>query len=119
MVVNMLNNLLASLAFSYDIRVSPKYIMGYNMDDDEKKKQENISWQEYMEQYNYQYTDFFVDDEVSDTEPYYQNDIVFANPICKTCSKETMTLIVSIEQKSFLSKCPKCRITYKTKIDGE
>ena len=114
----MLNNLLASLAFTYDIRISPKYIMDFTMDDDEKKKQENISWQEYMEQYNYQYTDFFVDEEDGET-PYYQNDIVFANPICETCSVETLTLLDSVEQKSFLSKCPKCRITYKTKINGE
>jgi len=114
----MLNNLLASLAFTYDIRISPKYIMESTMDDDEKKKQENISWQEYMEEYNYQYSDFFVDEDIGET-PYYENSAVFANPFCKKCCIETLTLIESAEQQSFLSKCPKCRTTYKTKQNGE
>ncbi len=114
----MLNNLLASLAFTYDIRISPKYIMESIMDDDEKKKQENISWQEYMQEYNYQYSDFFTDEEDSE-HPYYENSTVFANPFCNKCSVETLTLIETTEQETFLSKCPKCWTTYKTKINGE
>jgi hypothetical protein len=113
----MLNNLFASLAFIYDIKISPKYIMEFTMDDDEKKKQENISWQEYMHE-QYEYADFFADEE-DDCSPYYKNDIVFANAICEPCNTETLTLVCSEEQKSFLSKCPKCRTTYKTKINGE
>ena len=113
----MLNNLLASLAFTYDIRILPKYIMESTMDDDEKKKQENISWQEYMEEYSYEYSDFFTDEEDSE-HPHYENSKVFANPFCNKCSVETLTLIHSTEQETFLSKCPKCRTAYKTKING-
>jgi hypothetical protein len=113
----MLNNLFASLIFTYDIKILPKYIMEFTMDDDEKEKQENVSWKEYMSTYNYEYADFFEDEE--DCVPYYENNVVFANPVCEPCSTETLTLLCSGEQRVFLSKCPKCLTTYKTKINGE
>lgn len=92
--------------------------MDYTMDDEEtKRKQEDMAWQQYLESYDY--SDFF-----EDSEDLYEDEIEFkqdsfANPICTPCSSETLTLIRSDESKCYISKCPKCKTTYKTNMESE
>jgi phage FluMu protein Com len=115
--IALLNNLLTYIILKCDIKIPPKYFMENNMDDDEKNKQEDMSWQEYMNSCEDVYADYFVEEELK--EPYFENQISFANAFCDKCHKETLTLIRSEGQKIYLSKCPTCKTTHRNIVNGE
>jgi len=115
----LINNLLAYLILRYDIKIPPKYLVDYYMDDEEKNKQENLCWEQYIASGEYSYSDFFSDDEDEAKEQSIEKQISFANLFCDKCDKETLTLIKSEGQKVYMSKCPKCKKTHKTVVNGE
>lgn len=79
------------------------------MDKDEEEEMQKY-WHEYLTT-EFETSDFFVDS----PEELMEKQQAFANPICLTCSVETYSLI-KYEENSVLSKCPKCKHTYKTHI---
>ena len=119
----MFYNVLKYIIPYYNLKISPKYIIGSNKmeKDDEDISETSDSWNEYLKQY--QYEDFFEEDEPIEVpqelmEPFFKNDLIYANPICNSCNVETLTLLKE-QQKVFLSKCPKCLTSYKNNSSGE
>lgn len=105
----MFSDILAALITSYKISISPNEFTRIKMDKDEEEKMQKY-WHEYLEE-RYQYEDFFVDT----PEELMEKQQAFANPICLDCLVETYSLITDEENK-IISKCPKCKRTYKIDI---
>jgi predicted Zn-ribbon and HTH transcriptional regulator len=79
------------------------------MDKDQEEQLQKY-WEEYLKN-EFATEDFFVDT----PEELMEKQQAFANPICLNCSTETYSLITDGEN-NILSKCPKCKSTYKTHI---
>jgi hypothetical protein len=105
----MFTDILVSLLASYKLTLSPKDFTRIKMDKDDEEEMQKY-WQQYLTN-EFQTSDFFVDT----PEELMEKQRVFANPICLTCNMETYSLIKD-EDNNILSKCPKCKHTYKTHI---
>ena len=105
----MFTDILASIIASYKLTLSPSDFTRFKMDKDEEEKMQKY-WNQYLAE------EFDTDDFYTDTpEELMEKQQAFANPICEYCSLETYSLITNGEE-NILSKCPKCKHTYKTHI---
>ena len=105
----MFTDILASIFASYKLSLSPREFTRIKMDKDQEEQMQKY-WQEYLTT-EFETTDYFADT----PEELMEKQQAFANPICLDCSTETYSLI-SQQDNSILSKCPKCKRSYKTHI---
>ena len=105
----MFTDIIASLIASYKLSLSPKDFTRIKMDKDQEEEMQKY-WTQYL-QNEFVTEDFFVDT----PEELMEKQQAFANPICLDCSTETYSLIRE-EDNNILSKCPKCKRSYKTHI---
>ena len=105
----MFTDIIASLIASYKLTLSPKDFTRIKMDKDQEEEIQKY-WTQYL-QNEFSTEDFFVDT----PEELMEKQQAFANPICLDCSIETYSLIKD-EDNNILSKCPKCKQSFKTHI---